>query len=58
MKEIIKRGDLVFWYPCNWITKVVVYFSGKYSHVGVYLGDNQILSCRAEGVVIDEYCEI
>ncbi|HRS25989.1 MAG TPA: hypothetical protein P5140_05550 [Methanofastidiosum sp.] len=52
--EIITRGDLIFWYPHNWITKIIAYFSGRYSHVGIYIGNSQVLSCRPGGIVIEE----
>ena len=42
----MKRGDFLFWYPVNKIDHFICQYSGKYSHCGLYLGGDLIISAR------------
>ena len=50
----MERGDLLFFYPKTFFDRVITEFSGKYCHVGVYLGGDLMISSRwRKGVDFD-----
>lgn len=57
-KEIkIERGDLIAFYPRKWYQKIIAFFDGKYCHIGIYMGEDLILSMGFRGLVIERLSE-
>ena len=49
---ILPYGALIAFYPSNLFEKIVSFFDGKYCHLGICIGDNQILSMTRRGLLI------
>lgn len=50
----MEQGDFLFFYPKTFFDRRIAEFSGKYCHVGIYLGRDLMISSRwFKGVGID-----
>ena len=53
----MNRGDLVAFYPRSIIERIIARYDGKYCHIGICIGNKQILSMTRYGVDIKQITE-
>lgn len=53
----MNKGNIVAFYPSNIFEKIIARYDGRYCHIGICIGNKQILSMTKNGVDIKHITE-